>query len=76
MGIELIASQVSGAIARIRAEESSRRSEAQLRTIVNSAPIALLAADARGNITVQDGQALTVGVKPGEHAGGRLWRCT
>jgi PAS domain S-box-containing protein len=68
VGIELIASQVAGAIARIRAEESSRRSEAHLRTIINSAPIALLAADARGTITFEDGQALSaMGVKPGEH---------
>jgi PAS domain S-box-containing protein len=68
VGIELIASQVAGAIARIRAEESSRRSEAHVRTIVNSAPIALLAADASGTITFEDGQALSsMGVKPGEH---------
>jgi PAS domain S-box-containing protein len=68
VGIELIGSQVAGAIARIRAEESSRRSEAHLRTIVNSAPIVLLAADASGTITFEDGQALAaMGVKPGEH---------
>jgi PAS domain S-box-containing protein len=68
VGIELMASQVAGAIARIRAEQASRRSEAQLRTTVNSAPIALLAADATGSITVQDGQALTaMGMKPGQH---------
>ena len=59
VGVELIASQAAGAIARIRAEESSRRSEAHLRTIINSAPIALLAADADGTITFEDGQALT-----------------
>ncbi len=68
VGVELIASQAAGAIARIRAEESLRRSEAHLRTIVSSAPIALLAADAKGTITFEDGQALTaMGVKPGEH---------
>jgi PAS domain S-box-containing protein len=68
VGVELIASQAAGAIARIRAEESLRRSEAHLRTIINSAPIALLAADAKGTITFEDGQALTaMGVKPGEH---------
>jgi PAS domain S-box-containing protein len=68
VGIELIASQVAGAIARIRAEEASRRSEAHVRTIVNSAPIALLAADANGTITFEDGQALSsMGVKQGEH---------
>ena len=68
VGIELIASQVAGAIARIRAEESLRRSETHLRTIVNSAPIALVAMDANGTITVEDGQALkAMGVRPGEH---------
>ena len=68
VGIELVASQVSGAIARIRAEQASQRNAAHLRATVNSAPIALLAADAQGIITVQDGQALTaMGVKPGEH---------
>jgi PAS domain S-box-containing protein len=68
VGIEMIASQVAGAIARIRAEESLRASEMHLRTIVNSAPIALLAIDARGTITFEDGQALAaLGTKPGEH---------
>lgn len=68
IGIEMIASQVAGAIARIQAEESLRRSESQLRTIVNSAPIALLATDVQGTITFEDGQALrTLGVQPGEH---------
>jgi len=68
VGVELIASQAAGAVARIRAEDSLRRSEAHLRTIVNSAPIALLAADASGTITFEDGQALTaMGMKPGEH---------
>jgi PAS domain S-box-containing protein len=68
IGIEMIASQVAGAIARIRAEESLRRSETHLRTIVNSAPIALLATDARGIITFEDGQALAaMGARPGEH---------
>jgi PAS domain S-box-containing protein len=68
VGIEMIASQVAGAIARIRAEESMRRSETHLRTIVNSAPIALLATDAKGTITFEDGQALTaMGARPGQH---------
>lgn len=68
IGIELIASQAAGAIARIQAEESLRRSETQLRTIVNSAPIALLATDAKGIITFEDGQALkAMGARPGEH---------
>jgi PAS domain S-box-containing protein len=68
IGIELIASQAAGAIARIQAEESLRRSETQLRTIINSAPIALLATDAKGTITFEDGQALkAMGAQPGEH---------
>jgi PAS domain S-box-containing protein len=68
VGIEMIASQVAGAIARIRAEDSLRRSETHLRTIVNSAPIALLATDAKGMITLEDGQALkAMGARPGEH---------
>jgi len=70
LGIELIGSQVAAAFARISAEESLRRSEAQLRTIINSAPIALLAFDSSGVITFEDGQALeAMGVKPAEHLG-------
>jgi PAS domain S-box-containing protein len=68
VGIEMIASQVAGAIARIRAEESLRRSETHLRTIVNSAPIALIATDRKGVITLEDGQALrAMGARPGQH---------
>ncbi|HXP62499.1 MAG TPA: PAS domain-containing protein [Dongiaceae bacterium] len=68
VGLETISSQVAGAVARIKAEESQRRSEAHLRTIVNLAPIALIAVDAGGAITFEDGQALrALGVKPGEH---------
>jgi len=70
VGIELIASQVAGAIARIRAEELQRRSEAHLRTIINSAPIALLAVDAQGRISFEDGRALSaMGIKTGQHVG-------
>jgi PAS domain S-box-containing protein len=70
IGIEMIASQVAGAIARIRAEAAQRRSDAHVRMVVNSAPIALLAFDAAGRITFQDGQALTaMGANPGEHVG-------
>src|SRR5262249_666595 len=55
---------------RISAEEGLRRSEAHLRTIINSAPIALLAFDASGVLTFEDGQALgAMGVKPAEHLG-------
>jgi PAS domain S-box-containing protein len=70
VGLETISSQVAGAIARIKAEESQRRSEAHLRTIVNLAPIALIAVDSGGRITFEDGHALgAMGVKPGEHQG-------
>jgi PAS domain S-box-containing protein len=70
VGIEMIASQTAGAIARIRAEESLRRSEANLRTIIRSAPIALFAGHADGKITFEDGQALgAIGVRPGENVG-------
>jgi PAS domain S-box-containing protein len=68
VGIELIASQVAGAIGRIRAEESLRRSEAHVRTIINNAPIALLAADERGVVTFEDGRALpAMSLKMNEH---------
>ena len=68
LGIEMIASQLAGAIARIRAEESLRQSEAHLRTLINSAPIALIAADSTGAITFEDGRALAaMGAHPGEH---------
>jgi PAS domain S-box-containing protein len=70
LAIEMVASQAAGAIARIRAEESMRRSEASLRTIIRNAPIALFAGDGNGTITFEDGQALgAAGVKPGEHVG-------
>ncbi len=70
VGLENIASQVAGALARLAAEESLRRSEAHLRSIVNSAPIALVAADARGVITLEDGQALdAMGFRTAEHVG-------
>ena len=68
IGSELIASQVAGAIARIRAEDSHRRSEAHVHTVINSAPIALLAADERGVVTFEDGHALPLmGFKTNEH---------
>ena len=68
VGIELMASQFAGAIARISAEDSLRRSEAHLRTTINNAPIALLAAEGDGTITVEDGKALAaMGAKPAEH---------
>ena len=73
LGIEMIASQFAGAIARIRAEEGLRRSEAHLRTIVHNAPIALLAGDKNGLITFEDGQALNaLRRKPAENIGHRV----
>jgi PAS domain S-box-containing protein len=70
IGIEMIASQVAGAIARIRAEAAQRRSDAHVRMVINSAPIALLAFDTSGRITFQDGQALTaMGATPDEYVG-------
>jgi PAS domain S-box-containing protein len=68
IGLELIASQVAGALARIRAEDSFRRSEANVRTVINNAPMALLAADARGMVTFEDGRALpSMDLKPHQH---------
>ena len=73
LGIEMIASQFAGAIARIRAEEHLRRSEAHLRGIVHNAPIALLAGDKNGVISFEDGQALkALGTNPGENVGLRI----
>lgn len=68
IGVEMIATQVAGAIARIRAEEAQRRSEAHVRTVINSAPLALIAVDGEGIITFEDGQALAaMDTRPGEH---------
>jgi PAS domain S-box-containing protein len=70
LGVEMIASHTAGAIARIRAEESLRRSEANLRTIIRNAPVALFAGDRDGRIIFEDGHALEdVGMKPGENVG-------
>jgi PAS domain S-box-containing protein len=70
LGVELIASQVAAAFARIQAEESLRRSEAQLRKIIQNAPVALLGFDEKGVITFEDGQALSaMGTKPAQHVG-------
>jgi len=68
VGIETISAQAAGAIARIKAEESQRRSDARLRAIINRAPMALIAVDRDGAITFEDGQALSaMGLKAGEH---------
>ncbi len=68
LGIEMIATQVAGAIARIRAEEAQRQSEAHVRTIIDSAPVALIAVDAQGIIIFAEGQALAgMGITPEEY---------
>ena len=70
VAIETLAAQAASAIGRIKAEESLRRSEANLRTIIHNAPIALFAGDRNGTLTFEDGQALgAVGMKPGENVG-------
>jgi PAS domain S-box-containing protein len=68
--IEGIANQAAGAIARIRAEEALRQSEARLRAFITAAPVLLFAADRDGMITLEDGLALkALAVKPGARAG-------
>jgi two-component system, LuxR family, sensor kinase FixL len=68
MGIEIVASQMAGAIGRIQAEEALRRSDAHLRSLITSAPLVLLATDAQGRITFEDGRALAaMDIQPGEH---------
>jgi signal transduction histidine kinase len=70
LGIELIGSQAAAALARIAAEESLRRSEAHLRTLINSSPIALFAVDAQGRVNFEDGQALNaMDARPAQHVG-------
>ncbi|MGH7968539.1 MAG: PAS domain-containing protein, partial [Limisphaerales bacterium] len=70
MAIEMLAAQVAGALARIRAEDAFRRSDIHLRTIIKSAPIALLATDAQGKVAFADGRALpAMGGRPGQHVG-------
>ena len=68
--IEAIAAQASGAIARIRAEEALRQSEARLRTIIRGAPVRLFAVDQNGIIQFEDGQAhKALRTTPAEHLG-------
>jgi diguanylate cyclase (GGDEF)-like protein/PAS domain S-box-containing protein len=53
--------------------ERLRRSEAALRTLLESAPIILYAADADGTITLSEGTGLAaLGLKPGEAVGRNL----
>jgi diguanylate cyclase (GGDEF)-like protein/PAS domain S-box-containing protein len=50
--------------------ERLHRSEAALRTVLESAPVVLYAADANGVVTLSEGTALTtLGLKPGETVG-------
>ena len=68
--VEGIAAQAGGAIARIRAQEARRQSEIRLRTIINHAPIALVAVDNQGRITFSDGRALqAIHELPNQHDG-------
>ncbi len=70
VGMEIIGSQIAGAIARIQAEESLRRSEEHLRFIIQSAPLALLAIDRQGLITFEEGRALeAMGSRSGKNLG-------
>ena len=70
VAIETLAAQASSAIGRIKAEELLRQSEANLRTIIHNAPIALIAGDQNGVITYEDGQAwAAAGLKPGANLG-------
>src|SRR6185369_15464132 len=70
LGIELIASQVAAAFARIGVEESLRSNEARLRAIIRNAPVALLVVDHHGVLTFKDGQTLAaMGIEPSEKPG-------
>jgi PAS domain S-box-containing protein len=69
-GVEYVASEVAGTLARITAEESLRQSEAKLRTTITNAPVALLSCDPQGTITFEEGKAISgMGASPGEHVG-------
>ncbi len=53
--------------------EQLRRSEASLRTLLESAPVILYAADAEGTVTLSEGTGLAaLGLKPGEAVGRNL----
>jgi PAS domain S-box-containing protein len=67
--LETVAAQAAGAIARIRAEDALRQSEARLRATINSAPIVLFAVNSQGTITFEDGQALRI---PGFESGANV----
>jgi PAS domain S-box-containing protein len=56
--IEAIAKQASGAVARLRAEEALRKSEARLRAVITGAPLVVFTGDRQGPLTFLEGQAL------------------
>ena len=68
--LEAVAAQAAGAIARIRAEEALRESQARLRAIITGAPVLLFAVDQHGIIQFEDGQVLRkLGAEPGARVG-------
>jgi PAS domain S-box-containing protein len=68
--LEAVAAQAAGAIARIRAEEALRESQARLRAIITGAPVLLFAVDQDGIIEFEDGQVLgRLGAEPGIRVG-------
>ena len=68
--LELLGAQAAGAIARIRAEQALKASDARLRTLITGAPVVLFAAEKDGTIVFHDGQALrTLGWRSGEQVG-------
>ena len=72
--LEALAAQAAGAISRIRTHEALQRSENRLKTIIDSTPVIVLAADLEGHITFEDGQALrTLHLEPGAHLDSLIW---
>jgi PAS domain S-box-containing protein len=68
--IETIATQAQGALARIRAEEGRRQTEARLRTLISGAPIVVFAVDHNRIITFEEGRALSaLDALPGQNVG-------
>ena len=72
--LEALAAQAAGTISRIRTHEALLRSENRLKTIIDSTPVIVLAADLEGRITFEDGQALrTLRMEPGAHLDSCIW---
>jgi PAS domain S-box-containing protein len=72
--LEALAAQAAGAISRIHTHEALQRSENRLKTIIDSTPVIVLAADLEGRITFEDGQALrTLHMEPGAHLDSFIW---